>query len=808
MEDERRKEKRKIEEVIPQELLKLPCWVGYQLRRNKDRTDKVPMNVLTGRPAKTNDSSTWTDFTTASDLALQRGYAGVGFVFQPPYVGVDIDHCVKDGAIASYAVEILNALNSYSEYSPSGTGIHILCKGEIARACKVSKIGLEIYTKGRFFTVTGNRLENYPAELNECTDALKAIFDKYCHSEPEGRRISEDRSFPFATLRVRMTEPHDILSLIAKSQDADKFNRLNSGQWQNDYPSQSEADLAFCNKLAFWTGKDAGLMDSLFRQSGLMRPKWDEKHFGDGRTYGQSVIEKAISGCREVYGGTQESPVKQKLTQGEIITRDCEENIKDFFRDQHGNAFVVLPVESHFEVCPTASVRFRNWKATRFRDRFGVPPKIEALNQARIQIEARCGSSRQVELFNRVGWHNGKVYYDLTTPDYRGVVIDETGWDVVQLPSIFRRYQHQAEQVVPVKSGDPKAILRFCNVGTDDHCLFMVAIATFFIPNIPHVILSQTGEQGSGKSNNSRKIKGLGDPSKVMLISTPKDLEQAQMTAEKHWISTFDNISKIYEWFSDFLCRGVTGEGDMKRSLYTNDDEFIRSYKRCFVLNGIGTSLWRADLLDRAIIFDIPVLKTSRAEKTMEDEWQRELPGILGGFFTAVSKAMSAFSQISGHEKFRMSDFAQWGGALAGALGYSQDEFFKKYQESVDRKWQDTADDSTFAKRLIDLMEKHAGYWEGSAAELLSEISHDGDSETNIPKTAKWLSTELLRIAPVMRNVGVDITKKCKREPGTGRRLFTIRKTGSKSCEQGREQGVSRDVFCEDRAGVDSDRPF
>ncbi len=788
MEDERRKEKRRIEDVIPQELLKLPCWVGYQLRRNKDRTDKVPMNVLTGRPAKTNDPSTWTDYTTASDLAFQRGYAGVGFVFQPPYVGIDIDHCVKDGAIAPYAVEILAALNSYSEYSPSGTGIHILCKGKIARACKISKIGLEIYTKGRFFTVTGNRLENYPAELNECTEALKSIFSRFVDKAPA----------------------NDILSLMANSKDAERFQRLYSGQWQNDYPSQSEADLALCNKLAFWTGKDAGQMDALFRQSGLMRPKWDEKHFGDGRTYGQSVIEKAISGCNEVYSGSgvSEPVIKAKLTQGEIITRDCEESIKDFFRDQHGNSFVVLPVESHFEVCLTSSVRFRNWKATRFRDRFGVPPKIEALNQARIQVEARCGSSRQVELFNRVGWHNGKVYYDLTTPDYRGVVIDETGWDVVQLPPIFRRYQHQAEQVIPVKGGDPKEILRFCNMSTEDHCLFMAAIASFFIPNIPHVIISQTGEQGSGKSNNSRKIKGLGDPSKVMLISTPKELEQAQMTAEKHWISTFDNISKIHEWFSDFLCRGVTGEGDMKRSLYTNDDEFIRSYRRCFVLNGIGMSLWRADLLDRAVIFDIPVLKDNRSERSMEIEWEKALPGILGGFFSVVSMAMKTVSQITGHEKFRMSDFAQWGGALAEALGYSQEEFFKKYQESVDRKWQDTADDSAFAKRLIEVMDTNNGYWEGSAAELLDEISRDDDDEKSIPRTAKWLSTELVRIAPVMRNVGVDIVKKEKREPGTGRRLFVIRRTWQKACEDGCEEGVSRDVFCEDRAEVDSDRPY
>jgi hypothetical protein len=192
----------------------------------------------------------------------------------------------------------------------------------------------------------------------------------------------------------------------------------------------------------------------------------------------------------------------------------------------------------------------------------------------------------------------------------------------------------------------------------------------------------------------------------------------------------------------------------------------------------------------------------------MEIEWEKALPGILGGFFSVVSMAMKTVSQITGHEKFRMSDFAQWGGALAEALGYSQDEFFKKYQESVDRKWQDTADDSAFAKRLIEVMDTNNGYWEGSAAELLDEISRDDDDEKSIPRTAKWLSTELVRIAPVMRNVGVDIVKKEKREPGTGRRLFVIRRTWQKACEDGCEEGVSRDVFCEDRAEVDSDRPY
>ncbi|MBU4311126.1 MAG: hypothetical protein KJ706_00190 [Candidatus Omnitrophica bacterium] len=776
----------KLTTVIPDELRKLKTWVGYITKQNGGRVDKIPMNVLVGCPAKSNDSSTWTDFDNAVSLAVQRNYAGIGFMFQPPYIGVDFDHCVIEGVIAPQAQEILKLLNTYSEFSPSGTGIHAICKGEILRARKISRLGLEIYTKGRFFTVTGSRLADYPGEITECMDGFKTIFSRF----------------------VDKGAVDDILALIAKSQDAEKVQRLYSGQWQNDYPSQSEADLALCNKLAFWTGKDSGLMDSLFRQSGLMRPKWDEKHFGDGRTYGESVIEKAINDCRDVYSGAREPILKIKLTQGEIITRDCEDNIKDFFRDQHGNSFVVLPCDGHDEVCSTLSTRFRNWIATRYRQKYSAPPKSDAINQAKIQIEARCESSRQVELFNRVGWHDGAIYYDLTTQDWKGVRVDKGGWQVVSLPPIFRRYQHQAGQVLPVYGGDPKAILRFCNISPDDHCLFMVLIASFFIPNIPHVILSQTGEQGSGKSNNSRKIKGLVDPSRVMLISTPKDLEQAQMTAEKHWISTFDNVSKILEWFSDFLCRGVTGEGDMKRSLYTNDDEFIRSYRRCFVLNGIGSSMWRTDLLDRAIIFDIPILKDTRPERIMDEEWQKSLPGILGGLFTAISKAINTVGTIKGHEKFRMSDFAQWGGALAEALGYSRDEFFRKYQESVERKWQDTAEDSAFAKKITDLLKKHNGYWEGATVELLEELRSEDKDEIGTPKTAKWLSTELVRIAPVMRNVGIDIVKKEKRQAGTGRRIFIIRKMSGKECEDRCEDDVRVDSFCEANDEADDKRPF
>ena len=99
-------------------------------------------------------------------------------------------------------------------------------------------------------------------------------------------------------------------------------------------------------------------------------------------------------------------------------------------------------------------------------------------------------------------------------------------------------------------------------------------------------------------------------------------------------------------------------------------------------------------------------------------------------------------------------------------------------------------------------MDKQGGFWEGSAAQLLHEIAPKDHEERGTPKTAKWLSTELVRIAPVMRNVGVDIVKKEKREGGTGRRLFVIRRIKSKSGEQ----VVSNGVVCEEHDWIDNPR--
>ena len=169
--------------------------------------------------------------------------------------------------------------------------------------------------------------------------------------------------------------------------------------------------------------------------------------------------------------------------------------------------------------------------------------------------------------------------------------------------------------------------------------------------------------------------------------------------------------------------------------------------------------------------------------------------------FTALSKAMACVSYIEGYERYRMSDFAKWGAALSSALGYSEELFFQKYQESVEHKWEDTADESTLASRIRYLVESHGGEWVGSATVLLECIQPETGFDKSIPNNAKALGSELMRIAPVMRSVGIDISRSAKRESGTGRKVFVLKKIRDDLFEGFVNEGVNvcdhESDFCE-----------
>src|SRR5699024_3664360 len=286
---------------FPRELLELKQWCIWKFETRGGKKTKIPYSI-DNRMAKSNDESTWADYKSAQDALMKHGADGLGFFFKYPYMGIDIDDVpeeierLRHGDYSDNVVfEMYEGLKSYAEVSPSGNGIHIILKGKVPGERR-RKDNIEMYDSGRFFTMTGNTLGKYNEINTSNKKAIKRIYDKYInpqnvvHFDRVGNRehgVSHD-----------LTES-EIIARIMESKQSETFRSFMNDDWQENYESQSEADLAFANILAFWCARDFTKMDSLFRQSSLMRSKWDEKR--GKTTYGEATLYKAINDAQNVF---------------------------------------------------------------------------------------------------------------------------------------------------------------------------------------------------------------------------------------------------------------------------------------------------------------------------------------------------------------------------------------------------------------------------------------------------------------------------------------------------------------------------
>ncbi|MCE9568370.1 MAG: hypothetical protein K8U57_40740 [Planctomycetes bacterium] len=310
---------------IPMELQRQPNWVAwrYELTIGKDKTrrwTKVPTvacNWLSpehGGNAKSTDPMTWTKFGCALLYYFEdHGADGISFVFSEadPFCGVDLDDsydpvakCLKD-----WAQPIVESLDSYTEISPSATGVKVFLKGEIPGPRR-KKGDVEMYDRDRVFTVTGHHLPGTPETVNERPAALLRLYTQTFGTikPPQQPKAVTKASAATASVVFDDAVPDagglsvdEVVRLASAGPKGDKFKRL----WAGDcggYESQSAADMALCSILAFWCRRNAGQMDSAFRRSGLFRPKWNRS------SYREPTLRKAVSGCTRVYEPAARTP--------------------------------------------------------------------------------------------------------------------------------------------------------------------------------------------------------------------------------------------------------------------------------------------------------------------------------------------------------------------------------------------------------------------------------------------------------------------------------------------------------------------
>ena len=334
---------------IPLEIKQTRRWIGYKIENRDGKDTKVPYNAISGDKARSNDSSTWTNFKVALLGYIKYKFDGIGFMLGEDkntgtkYFGVDLDNHessvtgnkpMTDKEFEDFINKIVNTLNSYAEYSHSGEGVHIICKGSLPDGRRKST-HIEMYDKGRFFTMTGQTILNVP--IQDRTLEVIPVWEEYLKREEDDyEEVNPSQKgkivFGYGVKYVSTTvvgksqmSDDELIDKILSSTKGTAFNKLYNGNISDYQDDHSKADMALCQILAFWTRNDKEQIDRIFRRSGLMRKKWDT-YRGD-ITYGEMTINEAIRRQTDTYTPKSEKTtyvVEEKPKKVEVIESNTE----------------------------------------------------------------------------------------------------------------------------------------------------------------------------------------------------------------------------------------------------------------------------------------------------------------------------------------------------------------------------------------------------------------------------------------------------------------------------------------------------
>lgn len=300
-------------DTIPAELTSIPRWVCWRYELRNGKWTKPPCQP-DGSPASVTDGGTWCVFEYAQIAYTTKTFDGVGIVLdgKDGLCGFDFDHCLdKTGRITDPQIAVLvRQLDSYTEISPSGAGLRVFVRAKLPPGGR--KAGqIECYEDGRYLTVTGRHLAGRPDTVNYQQEAVDAVHAAVFAERRAKQEQAQARNGASANNNL---DDNELLKLARKAENGEKFSGLYDCGDVVGYPSQSEADLALCQMLAFWTNRDAARIDRLSRASRLMRLKWDRA----GDDYSARTINKAIEGCTEDYSGHELRVVRDAASEPEV----------------------------------------------------------------------------------------------------------------------------------------------------------------------------------------------------------------------------------------------------------------------------------------------------------------------------------------------------------------------------------------------------------------------------------------------------------------------------------------------------------
>jgi energy-coupling factor transporter ATP-binding protein EcfA2 len=404
----------------------------------------------------------------------------------------------------------------------------------------------------------------------------------------------------------------------------------------------------------------------------------------------------------------------------------------------------------------------RGQLARTYFTRTGKAAPQQALADALLVIEGIAQETEPERLYLRVAQHEGALWLDLGDQTGRAVKITAGGWTVeLAAPVLFKRTALTGALPEPVPGDSMDDLWPWLNVATEDRPMLIAALVAALMPDIPHPVVGLTGEQGTGKTTATKVLAGLLDPGPVLARKAPKDPEAWITAASGSWVVGLENLSDIPPWLSDSICRAVTGDGDVRRKLYTDGDLAVFAFRRVIIANGIDFGAIRGDLADRMLSIELAPISDDkrREEETFWPDWHAAHPCVLGALLDLAARVRATLPSVTLPRKPRMADYARVLKAVDTVLDT------KGLSRYVDKQSSLATDSLTADQFIAAVADAIAGMltgtFEGTAADLLDRATPSREgwrAPKGWPSTPRAVTTTLRRQAPVMRKAGWTIT--------------------------------------------------
>jgi hypothetical protein len=437
----------------------------------------------------------------------------------------------------------------------------------------------------------------------------------------------------------------------------------------------------------------------------------------------------------------------------------------ELFHTVENAAFARVPCDTHIEVWAVRSAGFKRWLTHRFYGAEGRTAGAQAVQDALAAVEGKASfDGPEIAVHVRLAEHGGRIYLDLANPEWEVVEIGVDGWRVLpEVPVRFRRRNGMLPLPAPVPGGTVEDLRPFVNVADDAaFCLLVAWLVQALRPRGPHPLLCLHGQQGSAKSTLVDVVRKLVDPNATTRRSEPKEPRDLMIAATNSWCVSLDNLSSLPAWLSDALCRLATGGGFSTRELYTDDEEKLFDAMRPVVVNGIEDLATRGDLLERAVLLNLPAIPEGKRlpERVFWAEFEAARPRILGALLTSVSGALRELPSVNLVGFPRMADFAEWATAAERSLGWRPGTFMLAYGDNRTEANEVALEASSLVPFVRRFVEANP-IWTGTASALLEELKavagEAAVKSRDWPGSARVLSGRLKRLAPNLLGVGIAV---------------------------------------------------